>query len=275
MPAELAQIEAWLIEEWSLRLASAIESMAGERPAVSSNALAAPPDPAEAGCFQWRQPFPPLNGALWVVAPEGRSEACGAHVLQALGVEDGSGAEQRSTFQEILNQALAGLAQALSTRLKIEVKHAGGAESHPAAFPSTSWTAVSLPLGDSTTLLSIGFEAALLESIRAAEAQPAPAPEQAASGPRNLADNSKTFALLLEVELPVAVSFGRAHIPLKDVLKLTTGSIVELNRAVSEPVDVIVNNCIIARGEVVVVEGNFGVRIQEVVNRQDRLRSVQ
>lgn len=86
---------------------------------------------------------------------------------------------------------------------------------------------------------------------------------------------TKTFDLLLDVELPVKVSFGRAQVALKDVLKLTTGSIVELNRAIVEPVDVVVNNCVIARGEVVVVEGNFGVRIQHVVSRGERLRSMQ
>ena len=69
--------------------------------------------------------------------------------------------------------------------------------------------------------------------------------------------------LLLDVELPVSISFGRAQLPLKDVIKLTTGSIVELNRALSEPVEVIVNNCVIARGEVVVVEGNYGIRIEQ------------
>src|SRR6266704_3265539 len=77
---------------------------------------------------------------------------------------------------------------------------------------------------------------------------------------------------LLDVELPVSVSFGRAHLPLKEVIKLTYGSIVELNRSVSEPVDVMVNNCTIARGEVVVVEGNFGIRIKKVISRQERLR---
>ena len=87
--------------------------------------------------------------------------------------------------------------------------------------------------------------------------------------------NSKTFELLLDVELPVSVSFGRAQVPLKDVLKLTTGSIVELNRSIVEPVEVIVNNCVIARGEVVVVEGNFGVRIHQVISRQERLRTLQ
>jgi flagellar motor switch protein FliN/FliY len=58
------------------------------------------------------------------------------------------------------------------------------------------------------------------------------------------------------------------------VLKLNSGSIVELNRAVSEPVEVIVNNCVIARGEVVVVEGNYGVRIRHIVSREERLRTM-
>jgi len=85
--------------------------------------------------------------------------------------------------------------------------------------------------------------------------------------PRNL-------DLLLDLEMPVSVSFGSTRLALKDVAKLTTGSIVELNRALSEPVDIIVNNCAIARGEVMVVDGNFAVRIQEVMSKQDRLRSL-
>lgn len=83
-----------------------------------------------------------------------------------------------------------------------------------------------------------------------------------------------TLDLLLEVELPVSVSFGRAELPLKDVLKLTTGSIVELNRTVEEPVELIVNNCVIARGEVVVVDGNYGVRIRQIISPQERLRTL-
>jgi flagellar motor switch protein FliN/FliY len=84
----------------------------------------------------------------------------------------------------------------------------------------------------------------------------------------------KGLDLLLDVELPVSLSFGRAEPALRDVIKLTTGSIVELNRSLAEPVEVIVNNVVIARGEVVVVEGNFGVRIKEVISRQERLRTL-
>lgn len=80
--------------------------------------------------------------------------------------------------------------------------------------------------------------------------------------------------LLMEVELPVGVSFGRTQMRLKDAIKLSTGSIVELNRSVSEPVEVIVNNCVIARGEVVVIEGNYGVRIREIISREERLRTL-
>jgi flagellar motor switch protein FliN/FliY len=80
--------------------------------------------------------------------------------------------------------------------------------------------------------------------------------------------------LLMDVEMPVSVSFGRAQLPLKDVIKLTTGSIVELNRNVRDPVEVIINNCVIARGEVVVVEGNYGIRIHQIVSRAERIRSL-
>jgi flagellar motor switch protein FliN/FliY len=80
--------------------------------------------------------------------------------------------------------------------------------------------------------------------------------------------------LLLDVELPVSISFGKTWMPMKEVLKLTTGSIVELNRDVNDMVDVLVNHRLIARGEVVVVDGNYGVRIHKIADRQDRLGAI-
>jgi|SRR5579871_4385361 len=89
--------------------------------------------------------------------------------------------------------------------------------------------------------------------------------------PETPVKNLETLDLLLDVELPVSVSFGKAQMPLQQVLKWTPGSIVELECGVNEPVDVVVNNCVIARGEVVVVDGNYGVRVQEIVSRAQRL----
>jgi flagellar motor switch protein FliN/FliY len=93
---------------------------------------------------------------------------------------------------------------------------------------------------------------------------------QTADGP---VKNFETLDLLLDVELPVSVSFGKTQVPLQQVLKWTTGSIVELECMVNEPVEVLVNDCVIARGEVVVVDGNYGVRVQEIVSRAQRLET--
>ncbi len=80
--------------------------------------------------------------------------------------------------------------------------------------------------------------------------------------------------LLLDVELPIVVSFGTTQMLLKDVLKLGVGSVIELDKTVNDPVTVIVNQKPIARGEVVMVEGNYGVRILEVESTADRIRSL-
>jgi flagellar motor switch protein FliN/FliY len=77
------------------------------------------------------------------------------------------------------------------------------------------------------------------------------------------------LAVLMEVEVPVSISFGRCRLALKDVLKLTSGSIVELDRAVEDDVEVIVNNRVVARGEVVSADGNYAVRIREVVGQKE------
>ena len=76
-----------------------------------------------------------------------------------------------------------------------------------------------------------------------------------------------TMDLLLDVHLDMSVELGRASMSVRDVLQLGPGSIVELDKLGGEPVDVLVNGRLIARGEVVVVDENFGVRITEIINR--------
>ena len=151
----------------------------------------------------------------------------------------------------------------MAERAGREVLSQGGEESGIAP-PETVWATIQIRLGEVPMQLTVGLESALLdEFVKKPNREVEAAPERAT-----------TFELLFDVELPVSVSFGRAQVPLKDVLKLNTGSIIELNRAIGDPVEVIVNNCVIARGEVVVVEGNFGVRIQQVISRQERLRTL-
>ncbi len=76
---------------------------------------------------------------------------------------------------------------------------------------------------------------------------------------------SKTAGLLMDLKLQVRVLFGRTQMRFKDVLKLGPGSIVELDRAPDDVVELLVNDRVIARGQVVVVEGCYGVRITEIL----------
>jgi flagellar motor switch protein FliN/FliY len=94
----------------------------------------------------------------------------------------------------------------------------------------------------------------------------------AVGGPR--AGGNWNIDLLLDVELPISVSFGHSEMQLKDVLKLGAGSVIELDKSVNDPVALIVNHKTIAKGEVVMVDGNYGVRILEVESTADRIRSL-
>jgi len=83
--------------------------------------------------------------------------------------------------------------------------------------------------------------------------------------------NSQTLDVLLDIELPVTVRFGSAQMTFGDVMGLNTGSLVEFDRAPEEPVEVLVNGRVVARGELVMVQGNYGVRIGEIASRRERL----
>jgi flagellar motor switch protein FliN/FliY len=80
--------------------------------------------------------------------------------------------------------------------------------------------------------------------------------------------------LLLDIELDATLQFGSREMSLKDVLSMGPGDVVELNRHVSEPVDLVVGDRIVARGEVVVVSGNFAFLVTEVAAPQMRLESI-
>jgi flagellar motor switch protein FliN/FliY len=80
--------------------------------------------------------------------------------------------------------------------------------------------------------------------------------------------------LLYDVELEATLQFGSREMPLREVLELGPGDVIELDRHVSEPVDLVVGDRIVARGEVVVASGNFALRITEVATPQLRLESI-
>jgi flagellar motor switch protein FliN len=86
-----------------------------------------------------------------------------------------------------------------------------------------------------------------------------------------LASATPNLDLLKDIELPVTLRFGSAQMSLRDLAALNTGAVIELDRALTDPVEVLVGGSVIARGEPIVVQGVYGVRISEISSRHERL----
>lgn len=85
---------------------------------------------------------------------------------------------------------------------------------------------------------------------------------------------TQNLELLLDVDIPISVRMGSAKLFLKDILGLGPGNIVELEQNADEPIELVVNDKVIARGEVVIVDGYFGFRIKEILSRAERIKKL-
>ena len=82
------------------------------------------------------------------------------------------------------------------------------------------------------------------------------------------------LAVLMDVQLPVAIRFGETEMVLEEIVKLGVGSVIELNSGMDQPVELIVNNRTLARGEVVTVDGFYGIKITEITSAGERFKSL-
>jgi flagellar motor switch protein FliN/FliY len=217
--------------------------------------------------FIWQQSFSVVVGpSLWIVAGGDLCEALGRMSLEAAGIEPITPEDCRSTWREINTQTIAGIAAGITSDVLSEIGATQGEElqAEPAGL---TWRQFSVTAGEGGTwVFKAAWSPALADLYE-------PLSEEARSPAARDSSVSRTFDLLLEVSLPVSVSFGKTSLQIREILKLNTGSIVELNRMVTDPVEVIVNDCVIARGEVVVVDGNYGVRISQLASREERLKT--
>lgn len=80
--------------------------------------------------------------------------------------------------------------------------------------------------------------------------------------------------LILDIPVQVTIELGRTKIPIRHILQLAQGSVVELDGLAGEPMDVLVNGCLIAQGEVVVVNDKFGIRLTDIITPSERMRKL-
>jgi len=176
----------------------------------------------------------------------------------------GEGADQRAGWAELIRESLDAAAGELLAK--------GGAKCRVESFEpvdgqSQITRAFVLRAGERSWAVQVREE--LRPASEAVPAQPRPPGADAPA-----AKLSPGLELLLDVELEASLRFGSREMPLGEILDLGPGDVVQLDRHVADPVDLIVGDRIVARGEVVLVNGNFGLRVTEVAAPQRRLETI-
>jgi flagellar motor switch protein FliN len=186
--------------------------------------------------------------------------------------EDPSDADVSDTLKELVSQAVGALTiKPLGMGITFEVKTpvAGGSVEDMAAW-------FDVPVNDGLIVRLAGISAL---TVGAVVATPPPANGSSATGNgsrgNGMAKVPDNLDVILDIDLPLSVRFGRAELTIDALTKLGPGSLIELFRSPDDPVDLLVNGKLVARGEVVVVGGNYGVRVHEVVSAAERIRSLE
>lgn len=247
--------------------------------ALFSQALAGEPELAES------LPKPLGAGSFgWAATLKGDVEGRFAVLVDGAVLETplaGEGMDQKAGWKELVRETFDAAAGELLARSAKKCKVANFEE---IAEQSQISSAFQLRSGDRTWTILVRDDLRVVEAEAqpAASAKPEPArgvqeapglrpqPPSPGLGP-GLAPG---LELLLDVELDASLRFGAREMPLGEILDLGPGDVVELDRHVADPVDLIVGDKIVARGEVVLVNGNFGLRVTEVAAPRKRLESV-
>ena len=165
------------------------------------------------------------------------------------------GDEQKATFAKFLatvTQKLAASSLAKYGSLKFKIDPASGL-----AFGGMFVVPMAAVEGQPDLQVLLYFGSQLLEGLSAVSGADLTGEAEKPSSPYNL-------KLVMDVELNVSLRFGQRQLPLRDLLDLASGSVVELDRLVDEPVELFLDGKLIARGEAVVVDGNYGLRVTEI-----------
>lgn len=165
---------------------------------------------------------------------------------------------EEATFSEMLSQANQGVAAVLSAGFPLPLRCEDGVAEAPNLPLSVEWAQISVSFrGSEAGLISLLLDRTAFSIIR---------PQMPAKD-----GTQAILSRLLDLHLPVSILLGRARISIREALKLMPGSVIELDRQVGEYVEIMVHGTVVAKGEIVSVKGNYGVRIKQVVSREERL----
>jgi flagellar motor switch protein FliN/FliY len=171
-------------------------------------------------------------------------------------------ADHQEAVEELLRQVAGYAATALKPNFgEVQLRLESGTP------PSWSAGATGWLASGAGSLCRVVLEWQLSAALNVALAAASPPAVETPSEPAADGDAPESnFELLKDVELEVTLRFGERSMRLREILELGEGSVIELDREVQEPVDLLLDGKLIARGEVVIVDGNYGLRVQEVIH---------
>lgn len=124
------------------------------------------------------------------------------------------------------------------------------------------------------TAVEDDWGAAMAEQSAAIQTKPEQAAVFAELSGNKSGDTKNEIDFILDIPVQLTVELGRTKIAIKNLLQLAQGSVVELDGLAGEPMDVLVNGCLIAQGEVVVVNDKFGIRLTDIITPAERIRKI-
>lgn len=233
-----------ILSAWLANLAAVIETLTGARPhiqpAVSIGANSVPSE-----LFWCEQALGAAELSVWIGAEPCVRQALGSSASGAVAIGDPGGRDAEQSYQALLQRSWQGVEGAV-----------GGVRlTTPPPDAQLLRIAVEMP-----GTRAIHLFAACRDLRKVTRDAKPDRPPQVRTG--------TTLDLLLDTEIPLTVRFGSTRMLLEDIVRLSPGSVVDLNRGMDEPVDIVVNGHLVARGDVVSVQGNYALRITEIRERQ-------
>jgi len=257
-PAQPNPGASWLVGRWTESVAAVVASMTSVRRSVSWQCLRSLP--SEAGEYQWwEHRFSVFDGpAISVGASRESWTGFGRMILSALGVDDASESDIQATCRDALSQASSAMAQRMAAEAGTEVTGAEAVQVHSCPSDPCSMFEFTMDLGVTAMHGVVSVHSAVVGLTELRQARGDAQQEPAQSEPVTHEQDGGR-----DVQVRMRVVLGRAELPLRDIIKLNVGSVIELDRFYTELAEVMVHQHRIARGQVVVIAGNYGIKIME------------
>ncbi|MFL6446804.1 MAG: FliM/FliN family flagellar motor switch protein [Bryobacteraceae bacterium] len=252
------------LKTWTAEFGRAIQMSTGQQPSLSFSEADNVSIPKTASALWLKQVFSAESEfQIWV----GTQEATWMQFGKTL-PEDAPD-DVRSTFIEIVDQALKGAARVASLGLPVPIQ-CGTLENSPTpSFDPASFFVCEVELiGTEHPPIVIALEQTALEVLGTAAKSNANK-ETPGSAVKKI--ETSAFRRMADLSLPVSISVGGARLEIAKVLNARAGSVISLAKDVSEPVELLVDGVIVARGELVVVKGNYGFRVKQIVTQSQRV----